>query len=197
MPKPLPLTLRISRAEHSALGAVLQSLQLLSRLASAGAAAPDFASLRALLFYLDEFPEQRHHRKESELLFPKLRARTPLARDALDELDAQHARGERMIRELEHALLAFEMLGESRRGHFERALHWYLDFYRRHIATEEREILPLAERMLNAEDWAELDEQFAQNRDGLAGDQPQDESEARFSRITHLVPAPLGLGPAR
>ncbi len=195
MTKPPPLTLRIIRSEHAALGAVLHSLQLMSRQASTQQ--PHFESLRALLFYLDEFPEQRHHRKESELLFPKLRARTPLAREALDELDAQHARGERMIRELQHALLAFEMLGESRRGHFERVLQWYLEFYQRHIATEEREILPLAERMLSAQDWDELDEQFARNRDGLAGTAPDDEYEALFSRITHLVPAPLGLGPAR
>ena len=38
MPKPLPLTLRIIRAEHVALAAVLQSLQLLSRRAPAGEA---------------------------------------------------------------------------------------------------------------------------------------------------------------
>ena len=44
---------------------------------------PDFTALRAMLFYIDEFPEQRHHRKESAVLFPKLRARTPLARRLL------------------------------------------------------------------------------------------------------------------
>jgi hypothetical protein len=45
--------------------------------AAAGAprgAPPPFDVLRAMLFYIDEFPERLHHTKESELLFPKLRA---------------------------------------------------------------------------------------------------------------------------
>jgi hemerythrin-like domain-containing protein len=67
----LPLTLRIIRAEHGVLAAMLRTLpQVLS-----GRREPDFASLRAMLFYVDEFPERLHHPKESELLFPKLRAR--------------------------------------------------------------------------------------------------------------------------
>ena len=38
----------------------------------------DFALLRAMLFYVDEFPERLHHHKEDELLFPRVRARCPL-----------------------------------------------------------------------------------------------------------------------
>jgi hemerythrin-like domain-containing protein len=109
---------------------------------------PDFAALRAMLFYVDEFPEKRHHRKESELLFPKLRARTPLSRDLLDHLDADHAQGARNIRDLEHELLGFEMMGEPRREAFEQAAERYVSFYMDHMATEEQQILPLAEKYL-------------------------------------------------
>src|SRR4051794_35061815 len=113
--------IRIIREEHVALAAMLRSILLLLEQHRRAATQPDFAALRAMLFYVDEFPEQRHHRKESELLFPKLRARTPLSRELLDKLDADHELGEHMIRELEHALLGFEMLGEARRLAFERA----------------------------------------------------------------------------
>ena len=41
-------------------------------------------------------------------------------------------------------LLAFEMLGESRREEFEKTVGEYVDFYLSHMALEEREILPLA-----------------------------------------------------
>jgi hemerythrin-like domain-containing protein len=189
-------TIRIIRDEHVALAAMLRSILLLIEKHRREATPPDFATLRAMLFYVDEFPEQRHHRKESALLFPKLRARTPLSRDLLDKLEEDHARGEYKIRELEHALLGFEMLGEVRRDAFERAARQYVDFYLNHMALEEREILPLAERVLTRRDWAELDEAFAANRDPLAGHDPDSEYRALFTRIVNVVPAPIGLGPA-
>jgi len=188
---------RIIREEHAALAAMLRSILLLLEQHRRAATQPDFTALRAMLFYVDEFPEQRHHRKESELLFPKLRARTPLSRELLDKLDADHALGEHMIRELEHALLGFEMLGEPRRLAFERAAKRYVDFYLAHMALEEREILPLAERMLTAQDWADLDEAFAANRDPFTGCEPEPDYRALFTRIVGIVPAPIGLGSAR
>ena len=191
-------TTRIIREEHVALAAMLRSILLLIEQHRRNATPPDFAALRAMVFYVDEFPEQRHHRKESELLFPKLRARTPLSRELLDKLDDDHARGEHMIRALEHALLGFEMLGESRRLAFEQAAQRYVDFYLAHMALEEREILPLAERVLTTQDWAELDEAFSANRDPLTGHHdPEPDYRALFTRIVGLVPAPIGLGGSR
>ena len=187
-------TVRIIREEHAALAAMLRSIVLLLDQHRRDRTQPDFRALRAMLFYVDEFPEQRHHRKESQLLFPKLRARTPLSRDMLDRLDAEHARGEHMIRELEHALLAFEMLGEPRRAAFEELARRYVDFYFSHMGLEEREILPLAERVLTREDWMELDEAFEANRDPLTGHAPEPDYEALFTQIVSVVPAPIGLG---
>jgi hemerythrin-like domain-containing protein len=189
-------TVRIIREEHMALAAMLRSILLLLEQHRRDASQPDFAALRAMLFYVDEFPEQRHHRQESALLFPKLRARTPLSRELLDRLDQDHARGAHMIRELEHTLLGFEMLGEPRRLAFEQAAQRYVDFYLAHMAVEEREILPLAERFLTAQDWADLDEAFEANRDPLTGHEPEADFRALFTRIVGLVPAPIGLGPA-
>ena len=189
-------TLRILREEHAALAAVLRSILMLLEMHRRHATLLEFAVLRAMLFYVDEFPEQRHHRKETELLFPKLRARTPLARELLDRLDADHVRGEQRIRELEHALLAFEMMGEPRREAFELTAKRYVEFYLAHMALEEAQILPLAQRVLTERDWAELDEAFARNRDALAGCEPEGPYRALFTRIVNAVPAPIGLGPA-
>jgi hemerythrin-like domain-containing protein len=190
-------SLRIIREEHQALAAMLRSILMMLAHHRRHGTLPDFATLRAMLFYVDEFPEQRHHRKETELLFPKLRARTPLARQLLDRLDDDHARGEQKIRELEHELLGFEMMGESRRARFEAAAERYVDFYLGHMGTEEHEILPLAERVLTAQDWSELDEAFTANRDPLTGHEPTDEYRELFTRIVNAVPAPIGLGASR
>lgn len=190
-------TVRIIRQEHAALATMLRSIVLLLEQHRKTGTLPDFAALRAMLFYVDEFPEKRHHRKETELLFPKLRARTPISRDLLDKLDSDHARGERRIRDVEHALLAFEMLGEPRREAFETKAGEYVDFYLSHMALEEREILPLAERVLIEEDWRDLDDAFAQSRDPMTGHVADFEYKALFTRIVNIVPAPIGLGPAR
>lgn len=188
--------LRIIREEHAALAAMLRSMPMLVAHHRQSGTPTDFAALRAMLFYVDEFPEQRHHRKETELLFPKLRARTPLAREQLDRLDAEHARGERSIRELEHALTAYEIMGEARRAAFEEKLQRYVDFYLAHMRLEEEAILPLAQKVLTGPDWAELDEAFEANRDPLLGHTPEQEYRTLFSRIVNLVPAPIGLGKA-
>ena len=189
-------TIRIIREEHAALSAMLRSILLLLEQHRRHATLPDFAALRAMLFYVDEFPEQRHHRLESQLLFPKLRARTPLSRALLDRLDADHACGAARIRDLEHALVAFEMLGEPRREAFERDAQRYVSFYLAHMALEETEILPLAEQTLTAQDWQELDEAFGSNRDPLTGHEPTADYRALFTRIVNAVPAPIGLGAA-
>lgn len=189
--------LRIIRDEHQALASMLRSILLLLAQPSAQHGTPDFASLRAILFYVDEFPEKRHHRLETELLFPKLRARTPLSSDVLDHLEEDHSRGEHNIRDLEHALLAYEMMAESRREAFEQAARSYVDFYLKHMRLEEEQILPLAEKVLTPQDWVEIDAAFERNRDPLTGHETPEEYRALFTRIVNTVPAPIGLGQAR
>jgi hemerythrin-like domain-containing protein len=189
--------IKIIHAEHQALAAMLSSLSLMlgEQHRNGHVATPrDFEVLRAMLFYIDEFPERLHHRQESDLLFPLLRARSHAADEALDRLDRDHAAGEAAIRKLEHALLAWEMMGSSRRPAFEAALDRYLDFYRAHMRLEEDTILPLAEQVLTPEDWTQLDAAFAANRDPLTGHAPPAEYEALFSRIVRIAPAPIGLG---
>lgn len=187
-------TMKVIRDEHAALAAMLRTLSMLLAQHRRERTLPDFHALRAMLFYIDEFPERLHHTKESHLLFPRLRERSEQARAVLDRLDRDHAAGERAIRDLEHELLGFEMMGEPRRGAFEAAAQRYVDFYLEHMGIEEKEILPLAEQVLTEADWAELDAAFAANRDPLTGHEPADEYRALFSRIVRLVPAPLGLG---
>ncbi|MEX8517981.1 MAG: hemerythrin domain-containing protein [Leptothrix sp. (in: b-proteobacteria)] len=186
--------LKIIHAEHDALSAMLSSLTFLLAHYQRARTAPDFSVLRSMLFYIDEFPERLHHRKETELLFPMIRARGDEVDEALDKLDRDHAAGERNIRELEHKLLAWEMLGEARHPAFEQALTRYIDFYRAHMALEEQTVLPAALRLLNDADWQVLNTAFESNRDPLTGHTPDAEYEALFSRIVRTAPAPIGLG---
>ncbi len=189
-----PRTLEIIRDEHQALAAMLRSLSMLLAHARRHAALPDFDVLRAMLFYIDEFPERLHHTKESELLFPLLRERAPALTPVLDQLDRDHAQGEAAIRELEHALLAFEVMGPARRDAFEAAAQRYIGFYLTHMALEEAQVLPTAREVFDAEDWRALDAAFEANRDPLTGHEPADDYRALFHRIAMAAPAPIGLG---
>lgn len=191
-----PEALKIIHEEHRALAAVLDSLRILSARVASDPAPADFELLRAILFYVDEFPERRHHRKESELLFPRIRARSPQSAPVLDRLDTEHMLGERMIRDLERALLAFEQLGGTRRQAFLDASSRFANFYSAHMQLEETEVLPLARRVLDSGDWRELDKAFFENRDPLTGHAPEDEYRGLYRRIVSLVPVAIGPRPA-
>jgi hemerythrin-like domain-containing protein len=190
-----PSALRVIQAEHMALSAMLRSLTMLIEQARHRGGPPPFGVLRAMLFYIDEFPERLHHPKESELLFPKVRERRPDLGDVLATLEDDHQLGEASARELQHRLLAFELLGEPRREAFEAAAARYVDRYLRHMALEESTILPAARAALTAADWTELDAAFEANRDPLAGHDPSGEYAPLFKLIVNTAPAPVGLGP--
>ena len=188
------LTETVIADEHRALRAVLRSMSMLLSAARRDGKAPDFGLLRAMLFYVDEFPERLHHTKEDALLFPRIRARCPEMGPVLDRLGADHERGEAAIRDLGHTLMAYEMMGEPRREAFEQALERYIEAYLSHMSTEETQIMPAARQHLTEADWAELDAAFATNRDPLTGHEAQAEYEPLFRRILMTAPAPIGLG---
>ena len=187
--------------EHRALSAMLRAIMLMLGEHRRRDTLPDFAALRAMLFYVDEFPERMHHPKESRLLFPKLRGRDASTDAVLDRLERDHAQGEHAIREIEHALLAFEMMAETaqrnaRRDTLEALMTGYMQSWLAHMRTEEAEILPLAESVLGADDWAELDAAFMANRDPLTGFKAEAVYQALFRKILQALPDSSGIGGA-
>jgi hemerythrin-like domain-containing protein len=190
------LAAAIIHEEHAAVSAVLRSLLAMMRLGPATEPERFFDVLRAMLFYIDEFPEQRHHPKESNLLFPKLARAHPELMPVINRLEHDHMAGEGKVRELQHLLAAWEFIGESRRAAFEQQAQEYVKFYLNHMRTEETELMPVAEKGLSAEDWAELDAAFAADRDPLAGGVRDRHYDRLFTRIVLTAPAPIGVGPS-
>ena len=64
--------LQTIRDEHASLAAMLQSMRLMVQKGPSDERRKFFDVLRAMLFYIDEFPERQHHPKESNLLFRKI-----------------------------------------------------------------------------------------------------------------------------
>lgn len=193
MPRP---ALQVIRDEHAAVSAVLRSLlQMMER-------GPDeeperfFDVLRAMLFYIDEFPERLHHPKESDLLFPMVARVAPELLPVIQRLEDDHMQGENRVRELQHLLLAWELLGDGRRPAFEEAAQRYVEFYLAHMRAEETQVLPVAQQRLDAADWAKLNAAFLAHRDPLASGERDPAYDRLFTRIVMRTPAPIGVGPA-
>jgi hemerythrin-like domain-containing protein len=179
------------RDEHRSISAVLHALKQLARDAQDARVKPDFAVFRAILHYIDQFPEQLHHPKEDEFLFPPLETRAPKMKKVIDSLRAEHKQGDRLVRELERALVLFEDSWPEGAGEFMQRVDDYADFHWKHMRKEEQEILPAAERSFTPADWKAIDEAFDINQDPIAGVKERD-FHALFSRIVSLAPAPVG-----
>lgn len=187
-------TIRIIREEHAALSAMLHSLRALVADGPGDQPMRFFDVLRAMLFYVDEFPERKHHPRESDLLFPRLARLAPQLMPVIRRLESDHMAGEGRVRELQHLLLAWELVGESRHAVFAEAVDRYVAFYLDHMRTEETQLLPVAEQVLGEADWLALDQAFEASRDPLAGGTRDPDYNRLFTRIVMAAPAPIGVG---
>jgi hemerythrin-like domain-containing protein len=168
----LKQAIAILKSEHRSISAVLQALKDLARRAQDASLRPSFQALRSLVRYIDEFPEQLHHPKEDRHLFARLVLRAPQTRPLIEALHG----------ELERALLFLEEDWPGGRREFQQAVDGYAEFEWRHMRTEEEQLLPLAERYLDAEDWRAIGAAFAANTDPIAGVRGA-EVETLFARI--------------
>ncbi|MGY1694259.1 hemerythrin domain-containing protein [Geodermatophilus sp. SYSU D00814] len=98
-----------------------------------------------------------HHTGEDDLLWPKLLERCPPDAAVVHRMEAQHEQVEHLTEQLGPALDRWEV--EARPAVAEEVAGT-LDALRavllEHLAEEEREILPLAERHVTQEEWARL-----------------------------------------
>jgi hemerythrin-like domain-containing protein len=184
--------IRILRGEHRSISSVLHGLKELARIAQDGSVRPDFSVFRAMIHYIDMFPERLHHPKEDAHLFPRLLLRAPDAAPLVQELRAEHVTGAALVRDLERTLSAFELSWPQGAAPFVAAVGEYADFHWDHMRKEERLLLPRAEAALTGEDWNAIDHAFAGNEDPIADLREKDFAQL-FSRIVAIAPAPIGL----
>ena len=188
-------SVRIVREEHAAVAQMLRSLELMVERGPDNDLEGFCDVMRAMLFYIDEFPTRMHHPKESELLFPRVARLAPQAAELIERLERDHVNGEAAVRELQHLLLAWELVGDVRRPAFTAAAKQYLAFYHEHIRLEETVILPAALELFAESDWAEMNAAFATNCDPFTGKYSRDPVYDRL--VTHILmraPAPIGMG---
>lgn len=186
-------SLSVIKREHATLKSMLYSILKMIERGPLNEPELFFDTLRAMLFYIDEVPEKQHHPKETKFLFPLIAKRSKSCTVIIEKLNGEHLKIESTIRDLQHMLLGWEMLGDSRRSAFEIATFKYIDFYEKHMQLEESVIFPEASRVLNESECKYIDNAFAMNSDLLSFSKNRDPKYDRlFTKIMLQSPAPIG-----
>jgi len=139
---------------------------------------PNYELMLDVVYYVTHFSDVLHHPRE-DAAFARLARRNPGLQLPVARLAQEH-------RVLAHIGKRLEQMLEQAAGgaFFERAdlealAATYLTYYRSHIAREERDILPLAARMLTAEDWAAVRTAVPEEATEVA--------EARFGELRRQI----------
>jgi hemerythrin-like domain-containing protein len=179
--------IQVILAEHKRLASIVSGITRLLDSMPSRSGSSGTMLMRAMLYYIHEFPEQIHHPKEEQYLFARLRGRTGDFDAVLDELRRQHEEGDRRVRSLERALTRYELAGAPMLSALRAEANAYADFYAAHRDLEESTILPAAQRYLTAADWVEIDEAFGANRDPFERLETEDNLDDLYSLIVQTT----------
>jgi hemerythrin-like domain-containing protein len=143
----------ILRADHRCIGALLDAFERVLA-ASRARAQPLDARAAELLALLRFYADGLHQQREEACLLPRLlaRARSVEQRLALGRMCGEHEQERLALRALGQTLLGAIWGSASDLADFQRVAGVFVRDHRRHLLDEERELLPLAERLLEPED---------------------------------------------
>ncbi len=168
-------------AEHANFARLLNVLEQQLAVFHAGER-PNYELMLDIVSYLRHYPDRFHHARE-DVAFARLTARDPAMQVNINRLLQEH----RVIAKAGDELLALlnEVADEAiiSRAEVEAAAATYLVYYRHHLATEERDIMPRAAKLLKPEDWAAVAAAVPTGRDPLFGD----DSEERYRELRRLI----------
>lgn len=174
--------------EHGQLSAIIGGMLRFVERIEDGKQIPGLVVLRAMLYYIREYPEQVHHPKEDRYLFPPLSGRSLELDAVIDKLKSEHAEDERLVRTLEDALTRYELKGEPVFPLLRDCVRAFADFHFNHMRLEEEVILPAAQRLLSKAEWEEIDAGFGTNRDPFDGCELEEDLDRLFEMIVETLP---------
>lgn len=150
---------------------------------------PNYDLMNTIIYYLRSFGDRIHHPRE-DVAYARLVERDPDMEIVVSRLQQEH----RVIATVGEALS--DRLNEAKgdvissRAALEAVGAMYLVYYRNHLSTEERQVMPRAAQRLTREDWAAVDAAIPAKDDPLFGEsvhehfamlRKQIESEANVS----------------
>jgi hemerythrin-like domain-containing protein len=113
---------------------------------------PNYELMLDIVNYLRYFPDRYHHPRE-DVAFARLVKHDPGMKPLIEQMLQEH----RVIAAAGTELLSYlqQVVDDVviERAKVEAAAATYLVYYRRHLALEDRDIVPRAEQMLTLQDW--------------------------------------------
>jgi hemerythrin-like domain-containing protein len=129
---------------------------------------PDYEMMLDIMFYMTHYPDVSHHPRE-DLALARIGELDVGSRTIVDDLTEQHARlkafGDALARALENVVNG----SIASRDQVETPGRAYIAEFRSHMEKEEREILPLATKLLSEWDWAAIGAAVRHIEDPLFG----------------------------
>jgi len=130
---------------------------------------PNYDLMLDVVSYLRYFPDRFHHPRE-DVAFARLGKRDPALKPLIDRLLQEH----RVLAAAGTELLAYlqQVVDDVvvERAKVEAAAATYLVYYRRHLALEDRDIVPRAEQLLTPQDWEAVVAAIPRGADPLFGE---------------------------
>lgn len=156
---------RLMDALHQEHGTIGKLLDILDR-ELGGEAPPDIELLHEVMAYLRTYPDQYHHPKE-DLIYQALCRHDQSLSPAIGDLEAEHEELAILTQELAQVVEQGRRDGRVDADGLAVLGRTFLDYYRQHIAKEERWFFPDAERMLGAREWSELEAKVSDATDPI------------------------------
>lgn len=172
--------------EHQSISAVARAMKDMVERAATQPAALDLLALESMLNYLQVFPLKVHHPKEELILHRILLARVPDAVGLLHQVETQHAREHVLVSE---ALARLEPVMSEAGAPADTLFAGILELcaaVREHLALEDQVVLPLAEKHLQADDWASMAPAMQSHSFPGFGAMPAEQTRHLFTRIAEL-----------
>jgi len=143
---------------------------------------PNYELMLDVVSYLRYFPDRYHHPRE-DVAFARLAKRDPGLKPLIDQLLQEHrviaASGSELLKYLEQVV--DDVVIE--RAKVEAAAATYLVYYRRHLALEDRDIVPRAEQLLTLQDWEAVLAAIPTSADPLFGE----DCEPRYRELRRQI----------
>ena len=181
--------------DHARLWQVFAVLEHQMELLSTDGDGPDYRLLEDVVEYLIDYPDSIHHPLEDRLFEAVLAKQVDADMEILILMNRdQHVEinaGTRNLRTaIQHILVGSVVPSAQLKG----LVAAYIDLQRKHLLVEERQLFPLAEATLQAQDWQALEAAYEAAQDPVF-EQTLDQYAELHRYIVEMGAAPEGQRP--
>ena len=141
---------------------------------------PNFAMMRSIVVYIQEYPELAHHPLE-DMVYSILLKREEKV-ELLQKLITDHTELEQVTRNLRESVEA-HVQGNFSEEKLKQILSKFLIRQRQHLYTEEMEIYPVAQRILTKKDWAKVQSSAPLGGDPVFGERTRNDYQLLYKEI--------------